>query len=677
MSDIYVPGVKSRFNTEKLIEDLMKVERVPRDRVERNVESLETNKGYWQEIGRRINSVRDSSRLLFSFQNPFNERMAFSADESVITASATREAVERDYRFTVQQVAQADRFISPPLENGYRVEGGTYTFTVGKDEISFNFRGGTLQEFTDTLNRRGRDKIGASLINVERGAKSLLIESKLTGAENRLGFAAGAEKLALQTGIAERVNDSRRDFAITSETVEIRDREKVLTDNNTLRVNAGASASIPLSPALYADPSLVIQFDTAVERKTTANTEIQGPPPGPAIPGSGSVSYGGITIENDPSSTPPLPEWTPPPPPVRVDNLAVLSLTFSDGSTGLLPPVADTGTFSTQRYPLNEIAGGKTVVSLDVINNNTHRDISLRNISVFDPAAVGGFKPQNPISTAQDALITMEGIEIRRPVNEIDDLIPGVTVTPRSPSDRPVTLSIKPDREAVKDAIITLVGNYNQLMAEINVLTRRDDRIVEELAYLNADEQGELKKRLGAFQGDSTLNQLRSALQRAVSAPYLTDEERNLALLAQIGIGTDVRRGGAGGGYDQSRLRGYLEIDERALDSALETKLPAIKQLFGNDTDGDLVADSGVGYTLETLTKPYVETGGIISLKTGTIDSRIGQDRRRIETMERQLAAKEAELKVQYGRMEAAYNRMEQMSTSFDNFSQRAGGTGR
>ncbi|MDR0602612.1 MAG: flagellar filament capping protein FliD [Treponema sp.] len=673
MSDIYVPGVKSRFNTEKLIEDLMKVERVPRDRVEKNVESLESNKGYWQEIGRRIGSVRDSSRQLYSFQNPFNERRAFSTDESVITASATREAVERDYRFTVRQVAQADRFISPPLENGYKVEGGTYTFTVGKDEISFNFRGGTLQEFVDALNRRGGDKIGAGLVNVERGAKSLLIESKLTGAENRLGFAAAAEKLALQTGIVERINDSRRDLAITEETIRTGDgKDRVQMADGALRVNAGASASIPFSPALYADPSLVIRFETAVEQKNTTDADIAKPPPGPAIPPSGSVSYGGITIENDLSSVP-LPEWTPPPPPVRVDNLAILSLTFSDGSTGVLPPLADTGNFSLRQYSLSEIAGGKTIVSLDMVNNNTHRDVSIRNISIFDPSVTGGFKPQNPISTAQDALVTMEGIEIRRPVNDIDDLIPGVTVTPRSPSDRPVTLSIKPDREAVKDAIISLVGNYNRLMAEINVLTRRDDRIVEELTYLNADEQGEMKKRLGIFQGDSTLNQLRGALQRSVSAPYPTDGERSLAFLAQIGIGTDVRRGGAGGGYDQSRLRGYLEIDERALDSALETKLPEIKQLFGSDTDGDLIADTGIGYTLETLTKPYVETGGIISLKTGTIDSRISQDRRRIETMERQLAVKEAELKVQYGRMEAAYNRMEQMSTSLDNFSQRTG----
>jgi flagellar hook-associated protein 2 len=72
-----------------------------------------------------------------------------------------------------------------------------------------------------------------------------------------------------------------------------------------------------------------------------------------------------------------------------------------------------------------------------------------------------------------------------------------------------------------------------------------------------------------------------------------------------------------------------------------------------------------------------VETGGIISLKTSTIDSRLGQDQRRIETLDRQLASKEAALKSQYGQMEGAFNRMERMSSSLDQFSQQANNNGR
>ncbi len=164
--------------------------------------------------------------------------------------------------------------------------------------------------------------------------------------------------------------------------------------------------------------------------------------------------------------------------------------------------------------------------------------------------------------------------------------------------------------------------------------------------------------------------QFRSGLQRAAAAAYPTDAERDMALLSQIGIGTDVRR--SGGSYDPSRLRGYLEIDEKTLDAALETKVPVIQQLFGSDSNGDLIIDTGLAYSLETLTKPFVDTGGLITLKTGTIDSKISQDKRRIDTMERQLAAKEADLKVQYGRMEGAYSSMAHMQGSLDNFSRQS-----
>ncbi|GHV74017.1 hypothetical protein AGMMS49940_13190 [Spirochaetia bacterium] len=208
MSDIFIPGVKSRFNTDKLIEDLMKVERIPRDRTEKRVESLKTEKTYWQEMGRRMGTLRDSARLLFSFQNPFNERIAVSADDSVISATATREASEQQHRFTVKQVAAADRFLSTPLDGKYTVPGGTYGFSVGDDTVSFTFRGGTLREFADALNRRGKEKIQAGLITVEPGTQSLLIESLVTGEKNKLGFHDDAEALALGIGMAERTSDT-------------------------------------------------------------------------------------------------------------------------------------------------------------------------------------------------------------------------------------------------------------------------------------------------------------------------------------------------------------------------------------------------------------------------------------------------------------------------------------
>jgi flagellar hook-associated protein 2 len=672
MSDVYVPGIKSRFDTDRLIEGLMSVERLPKERTERNIEQLEAQKGYWQEIGRRISSLREGARSLYSFQNPFTERIARSGDESVITAAATREAAERDYHFSVKQIAQADRFLSRPLEDSFRVDPGTYTFSVGKDEISFDFRGGSLKEFTDLINRRGQGRLGASLIAVERGARALLIESKVTGAQNRLGFSGDSEKLAYTTGMAERLNDSRRDVPFAENTLTyLSDPQFISLRDTTLSVYAGGAVSVPVNPGVQANAPWVIQIETLTNLLPEDAWTEPPPPPGPALPPEGGIHYGDITIENDPVSAP-LPPWTPPSPPQRVDDPLMLSLVFSDGSKAPLPAVGDNPSFITARYNLDAIGRGKTITALEIANRNTHRDLSIRNVQIFNPEALGGFRPRNPVSTAQDAIITMEGIEIQRDTNTIDDLIPGVTITTRGVSSKPVTLGIEPDRETIKDSIITLVGTYNRLMAEMNVLTRNDTRVVDELSYLSEEERQDLRKRLGAFSGDSILNQFKNSLQRAASMPYRTSgDDQDYVLLAQIGVSTDARRAGLGGGYDPARLRGYLEIDEKVLDAALETKLPTVQQLFGYDTDGDLIIDSGVAYMMESLSRPYVESGGFVALKTGTIDSRITQDRRRIDTMDRQLAAKEAQLKIQYGQMEGAYNRMEQMSNSLDNFSRQ------
>jgi flagellar hook-associated protein 2 len=264
----------------------------------------------------------------------------------------------------------------------------------------------------------------------------------------------------------------------------------------------------------------------------------------------------------------------------------------------------------------------------------------------------------------------MEGIEISRPTNSFDDLLTGVTLTEKKPSETPVRFGVETDRAAIKDAIISMVGSYNQLVSEINVVTQRNETIVNELTYLSDDERTELRKRLGVCAGDSLLTQYKTGLQRAAMVSYTTSAEQDLALLSQIGIGTDVRGTGSGG-YDASRLRGYLEIDEKVLDAALDRDPVAIQQLFGRDSDGDLIVDSGIAYMFETLSRPYTEIGGIITLKTNTIDARISQEKQRIDTLDRQLAAKEASLKLQYGQMENAYSRMEQMTTSLDQFSQQ------
>jgi len=667
MSDVYIPGVKSRFNSDQLINDLMTIERIPRDRTQRNIDTLQLQRSYWREVGTRINTLRESARSLFSFQNPFNEKIVRSGDENAITASATREALEQSLRFTVKQTALADRFLSQPLDERMKIEAGTYTFNVGDNEISIKYRGGTLRDFADVINRQGRDKIGASLISVQSGTRSLLIEAKETGETKRLRFSGDMEPLSVEIGMMTPSSDTQKSFAISEATVRKNTNAQNITiSDGVMQVKPQSAAALPINAAIGADSRLVLKLETQTKVESGDVFNVPTPPPGPNI-ASGSVTYSGITIENAPSSAP-LPEWTPPSASVRKDNMAVLALQFSDGTSASLPAITDSGSFTSRHYPLAEIAQGKTIVSLSINNDNTHREVSVTKVEISDPTSTGNLRPINAISTARNAIITMEGIEITRPTNNINDLIPGITLNIRGASERPVELNVRSDTESIKDAIINFVGNYNRLMAEVNVLTRRDERIIQELSYLSKEESDAMKERLGIFASDTTLNTFRNNLQRTITAPYPTSMERDLSLLAQIGISTNAE---GGAGYDPSRLRGYMQINERALDAALEKNIPAIKELFANDITGDLLADTGVAFNVDALLGPFIGTGGIITLKTNTIDSRISQDERRITTLDRQLEAKEQELRIQYARMEAAYARMEQMTNSLDNFSQQ------
>ncbi len=257
--------------------------------------------------------------------------------------------------------------------------------------------------------------------------------------------------------------------------------------------------------------------------------------------------------------------------------------------------------------------------------------------------------------------------------NAVSDVVPGVTLNLKSASDKPVRLRVQPDRDAVQAAIVAFVGNYNKLMAQINILTRNDEKVISEITYLSDDEKKTAKDRLGSLQGDSTLNLLSGSLQRLAIAAYPTKDGRDMTLLSQLGIASNASRPGTGG-YDVSKMRGYLEIEDETLAKGLGEHFEAAKQLFGNDTNGDLIVDAGFAYAIDNLIKPYVETGGIVSLKTGTIDTQLGEEKRNLDSLDARLASKEQDLKQKYGDMEANLSRMESASSSIDSFSKQNSG---
>lgn len=665
MSDISIPGVKSKYKTDEIIKNLLEVEKIPLRRMEESIRLYKAQGAAWRELNQGLTKLREAARGLFGFQSPFGERRAVSGDESVLTARAGREAAEGSQDITVRKIASTDSFASRPLDRDFRVPPGTYRFRVGEREARFEFSGGTLSAFVQRLNERGEGFLRAETVPDSPSTQVLLIRSLLPGAANTLSFLGDSPALGELTGMLERDFAGSRSIPVSA--VSVRPWTKPLAAGavdaaaGVLKLRAGEEAFIPLAPSIPLGGSTLLEMDIKVVSRRDEIPAPPQPPPGPALRPPAPTTLGDVTVQSGPSKVT-LPEWKAPEPPRIVDD-PVMGFVAAGGAPMPLPEFRESADFTRMRLPLAEY--GPALTGIYFRNNNTYRDLEVRGIRVYDPSSRGDYRPLNPASTAADAEILMHGVPVRRESNSIDDLIPGVTLELRSPGPSPVSLRVEPDREGIKNSLIQFVGNYNKILAEINILTRRDDSIISEISYLSGEEREKAKEKMGIFQGDLTLMQMRNTFQGIMMNPYPTSRGRELSLLAQIGISTNTR---PGGGIDATKLRGYLEINEALLDQGLQTNLPAVRELFGSDSDGDLIPDTGAAVAMDNYIRPLVQTGGILSLKTGGIDSQTAQTTRRIETYNQYLERYEKDLKKKFGAMEGALEGLEKSSQTIDNF---------
>ena len=521
MSDISIPGTATdKYGTQKLIEGLMKVERIPRDAEADKIKALETQKTVWLDFNQRLGTLRQGAQGLYNFKNPFNARIAKSSDEDVLTATATREALEQDRTILVKRAAAADRFMSSELPKDYRVAAGTYAFTVGDKRVELKFAGGSLQDFADALTRKGGDLLRAQVVSIKADTKSLVVESLKTGAASRLGFDADAVKLALDAGLVERVATSKQELdpAAAARWDRPMDAAAVKAEAGELSLTAGGEAKLAFSPQARTS-GMVLEIEYRMTR--LPQSQAPSPPPGPSLGSVGSASYEGITVTGAPSASG-LPEWAAPPAPPVVEDLSMASVIGPDGGARALPDLQDGD--GAQKLSVKLDGYGSSVAALGFRVRDTTRRLEVLKARVYDPAETGGFRPIKPVSTAQDAVVSVDGIEVTRADNAVSDVVPGVTLNLKSASDKPVRLRVQPDRDAVQAAIVAFVGNYNKLMAQINILTRNDEKVISEITYLSDDEKKTAKDRLGSLQGDSTLNLLSGSLQRLAITAYPTKD---------------------------------------------------------------------------------------------------------------------------------------------------------
>lgn len=678
MAGINIPGVTNQYNTNETVEKLMQIERIPLTREQKTLDSYKAQQDAWRSVNRKMTELRDSVKTLYSFDNPFNNKITSSTEEYAITADATRKATYESFKVDVIQPATADRFLTSELDSDTKVPAGTYTYKINDKSITMRWKGGSLQDFSNALNRRGGELLKTRVIGASKGKKTLSIESQKTGSENRLTFEDDAKTFAESSGMIIRVKPKTIEFGtnrndyrnIQPETPEQERLPqisaanlKISGENVVVPPRGGYALSIP--ETVLGTPGTHIQFAIKKQDATDITVALNKQESKPVFPDSGTATFKDVTIRNAPidASLPPEPEKKIKP----LDPISTSDVLFVKMKDGSEKHISTPGLLSGEETKIDiSLDDYKNIDSLVIKNRNTGISLSVTSVSALNPSENRGFVPQHAISSADDAIIKYEGITIRRPTNTIDDVVPEVTLNVFDKTEKTATIAVKPDVESAKEALITFVGKYNQSLAEINILSQNKPEIIEELDYLSSDEKKEKQEKLGMFSTDSSLTSLKSALQTAASASYKFDEDAKITMLSQIGIATNATNYS---GYTPSKLRGYLEIDEKKLDSELEKHLDDVRNMFGYDSDGDLIIDSGIGYKLDKQLTAYVQSGGVFAMKTSSLDARIKSSEQKIARLETQMDDKEAELRTKYGQMEGALNSLESQQNTIKNFS--------
>lgn len=180
------------------------------------------------------------------------------------------------------------------------------------------------------------------------------------------------------------------------------------------------------------------------------------------------------------------------------------------------------------------------------------------------------------VTAANNAELTINGVQIVSGSNTIKDVIEGVTLTLTKVTSEPATLTVSRDTSAARTAIQGFVDAYNAVQSTIANLT----------AY-NADTQ------VGSvLSGDAVARSVQSSVRSIMNTVV---GGNGIATLSQLGITTDPKTG-------------QLKIDSAKLDDALANDPQAVANLF--------VAEGGVAERIASVTDPILRNKGMIDTAT-------------------------------------------------------------
>jgi len=221
-----------------------------------------------------------------------------------------------------------------------------------------------------------------------------------------------------------------------------------------------------------------------------------------------------------------------------------------------------------------------------------------------------------------DAKFKLDGLDITRSSNSVSDALTGVTINLLGLSASDVTLTVTPDKSAIKASVQGFLDAYNKAVTFLR--ERVDVKVGVSGSSGSATKINSVVR--GPLAGEPTYTALVSNLRSEAGSSVSGVQAGNPALLAEVGI--------------TAASNGTLSIsDTTTFDSAIDTKLSGVIDLFASS--------GGVSTRLVARLDGFVNTGGLIDGSLSTVTSKVSSINQQIATLQNRLDGREATLRKQ------------------------------
>lgn len=185
---MFISGIASGIDTEKIIEQIMAIERRPLVLMQQRKNLLQQQRDAWRDINSRLNNLRERMADL-SRVDLYGRRSATSSVTDVATVTASNAAAEARYTINVTELARAHRVRSDQFTDSPNISG---TAWIGIGDVGEVAEG--RGAFIDFLATDSLTDIAEKINDANAGVTArvidghLVIEAAETGASNVIKF---------------------------------------------------------------------------------------------------------------------------------------------------------------------------------------------------------------------------------------------------------------------------------------------------------------------------------------------------------------------------------------------------------------------------------------------------------------------------------------------------------